>query len=141
MASSLELVKVVAGRFHLVEEAVDHLRTLKGPVGIVAVCGRSKQGKSYLLNQLIGRKGTFGVGSGLKKCTEGIWMWIDPLTETSPDEQSCNLVSMGCRTDITISTIHHSSFRTWSSVTFVENSLLDSSTKILGLFLHHRQNT
>jgi hypothetical protein len=34
------------------EEAAEVLRTLRGPLGVVAVCGRARQGKSFILNQL-----------------------------------------------------------------------------------------
>ena len=37
------------------------LRSIRGPVGVVAVCGRARQGKSFLLNQLLGRTQGFTV--------------------------------------------------------------------------------
>lgn len=34
-------------------EAVAALQLVKEPIGVVSVCGRARQGKSYILNQVI----------------------------------------------------------------------------------------
>ncbi|KAL2494971.1 Guanylate-binding family protein [Forsythia ovata] len=39
------------GRFQLDPEAVAVLQLVKEPVGVVSVCGRARQGKSFILNQ------------------------------------------------------------------------------------------
>jgi len=44
-------------KFELGEEALACLREIRGPVGVLAVCGRARQGKSFILNQLAGRDG------------------------------------------------------------------------------------
>ncbi|KAE7995766.1 hypothetical protein FH972_000535 [Carpinus fangiana] len=41
------------GRFQMDPEAVAALQLVKGPVGVVSVCGRARQGKSYILNQIL----------------------------------------------------------------------------------------
>ena len=38
--------------FRMDPEAVSVLRRFKGPLGVVAVCGRARQGKSFILNQV-----------------------------------------------------------------------------------------
>lgn len=40
------------GRFHMDPEAVALLQLVKQPVGVVSVCGRARQGKSFILNQV-----------------------------------------------------------------------------------------
>lgn len=40
------------GKFQLDPEALSILQLVKEPVGIVSVCGRARQGKNFLLNQL-----------------------------------------------------------------------------------------
>jgi hypothetical protein len=40
------------GRFRMDPEAVAALQLVKGPVGVVSVCGRARQGKSFVLNQV-----------------------------------------------------------------------------------------
>jgi hypothetical protein len=40
------------GKFKMDPEAVAALQVVKGPVGVVSVCGRARQGKSFILNQV-----------------------------------------------------------------------------------------
>lgn len=40
------------GLFRMDPEAVAALQLVKGPVGVVSVCGRARQGKSFILNQV-----------------------------------------------------------------------------------------
>lgn len=40
------------GKFRMDPEAVAALQLVKGPVGVVSVCGRARQGKSFILNQV-----------------------------------------------------------------------------------------
>ena len=40
------------GRFKMDPEAVAALQLVKGPLGVVSVCGRARQGKSFILNQV-----------------------------------------------------------------------------------------
>jgi hypothetical protein len=41
-----------SGKFKVHPDAVDALMQIKGPIGVVSVCGRARQGKSFLLNQV-----------------------------------------------------------------------------------------
>lgn len=63
------------GVFSLNQEAVDYLQSITGKISVVAIAGTYRTGKSYLLNQLSGKSGNFGVGNTVKACTKGIWMW------------------------------------------------------------------
>ncbi|CAA0843061.1 Guanylate-binding family protein, partial [Striga hermonthica] len=47
------------GRFHMDPEAVALFQLVKQPVGMVSVCGRARQGKSFILNQV-----NLGKGAG-----------------------------------------------------------------------------
>lgn len=40
------------GRFRMDPEAVATLQLVKEPIGVVSVCGRARQGKSFILNQV-----------------------------------------------------------------------------------------
>lgn len=40
------------GQFRMDPEAVAILQLVKEPVGVVSVCGRARQGKSFILNQV-----------------------------------------------------------------------------------------
>ena len=88
------------GRFALGDEALAVLRSCAGPVAVAAVCGRARQGKSFILNQLAkhaastGAAGAaaasgFQVASSVKPCTKGIWLWSAPIPRVAPDGTAC----------------------------------------------------
>lgn len=91
---SLELARYNSdtGKFELGEEALAMLRNTRGPVGVVAVAGRARQGKSYILNQLLGRSGGFTVGPTHRPCTKGLHIWSAPVERTAPDGSKYSLV-------------------------------------------------
>ncbi|XP_062232136.1 uncharacterized protein LOC133929411 [Phragmites australis] len=80
------------GKFVMDPEAVAALQLVKGPIGVVSVCGRARQGKSFVLNQLLGRSSGFQVASTHRPCTKGLWMWSAPLKRTGLDGTEYNLV-------------------------------------------------
>ena len=59
----------------LVDENVQHLHRIADAVAVVAVVGKYHSGKSFLLNQLMGKSSGFGVGPSVRPKTMGIWMW------------------------------------------------------------------
>jgi hypothetical protein len=62
----------------LTEEAIDILKNIDGPIGLVAVAGMYRTGKSYLLNRmLLNRSNGFGVGPSINPCTK---VWIPDYT-------------------------------------------------------------
>ena len=66
--------------FEINEEGRQFLSQLRGPLGIVAVAGMYRTGKSYLLNRmLLNRSDGFGVGPTINPCTKGVWMWSRPV--------------------------------------------------------------
>ncbi|KAA8519740.1 hypothetical protein F0562_013996 [Nyssa sinensis] len=80
------------GKFRMDPEAVATLQLVKEPVGVVSVCGRARQGKSFILNQLLGRSSGFQVASTHRPCTKGLWLWSAPLKRTALDGTEYNLL-------------------------------------------------
>ncbi|KAL3643470.1 hypothetical protein CASFOL_014285 [Castilleja foliolosa] len=80
------------GRFHMDPEAVALLQLVKQPVGVVSVCGRARQGKSFILNQLLGRSSGFQVASTHRPCTKGLWLWSTPIQRTALDGTEYSLL-------------------------------------------------
>ncbi|KAL7129968.1 hypothetical protein ABFS83_13G102400 [Erythranthe nasuta] len=80
------------GKFHMDPEAVALLQLVKQPVGVVSVCGRARQGKSYILNQLLGRSSGFQVASTHRPCTKGLWLWSTPISRTALDGTEYSLL-------------------------------------------------
>eukprot|EP00656_Telonema_subtile_P028445 TRINITY_DN3089_c0_g1_i2.p1 TRINITY_DN3089_c0_g1~~TRINITY_DN3089_c0_g1_i2.p1 ORF type:complete len:138 (-),score=31.50 TRINITY_DN3089_c0_g1_i2:44-457(-) len=75
------------GKFELGEEAIQALCAVRGPVAVCAVCGRARQGKSFILNKLAASAAGEGfvVGPTHRPCTKGIWIWSAPLERVAPD--------------------------------------------------------
>ena len=90
----LELVRYdeATKKFQVGEEALAVLRAVKAPMGVVSVCGRARQGKSFILNQLLGRSSGFVVAPTHRPCTKGLWMWSAPVERTGPDGNKHYLV-------------------------------------------------
>ena len=69
--SNLLLIIVILLGFELTSEATDFLKQVNGPIGLVAVAGMYRTGKSYLLNRmLLNRSNGFGVGPTINPCTK-----------------------------------------------------------------------
>ena len=62
-------------KLEIVEENVRHLHHINSAVAVVAVVGKFHSGKSFLLNQLMGKQEGFGIGPYVRPQTMGIWMW------------------------------------------------------------------
>ncbi|KAL9247146.1 hypothetical protein vseg_020609 [Gypsophila vaccaria] len=80
------------GKFRIDPEAMAVLQIVKDPIGVVSVCGRSRQGKSFILNQLIGRSSGFQVASTHRPCTKGLWLWSAPIKRKALDGTDYNLI-------------------------------------------------
>eukprot|EP00698_Gefionella_okellyi_P012374 TRINITY_DN3329_c0_g1_i2.p1 TRINITY_DN3329_c0_g1~~TRINITY_DN3329_c0_g1_i2.p1 ORF type:complete len:653 (-),score=101.34 TRINITY_DN3329_c0_g1_i2:88-2046(-) len=62
-------------RFELGEDAVRILEAIENPVGVIAIAGLYRTGKSFILNQLVGQQSGFDLGATVEPCTQGIWLW------------------------------------------------------------------
>ncbi|KAL2588005.1 hypothetical protein AAZV13_13G145700 [Glycine max] len=80
------------GKFRMDPEAVATLQLVKEPIGVVSVCGRARQGKSFILNQLLGKSSGFQVASTHRPCTKGLWLWSAPLKKTALDGTEYSLL-------------------------------------------------
>ncbi|RDY14647.1 Guanylate-binding protein 3, partial [Mucuna pruriens] len=80
------------GKFRMDPEAVATLQLVKEPIGVVSVCGRARQGKSFILNQLLGKSSGFQVAPTHRPCTKGLWLWSTPLKRTALDGTEYNLL-------------------------------------------------
>ena len=76
-------------KLELVARNVKHLYHINTAVAVVAVVGKFHSGKSFLLNQLMGKPGTgFTIGPTVRPQTMGIWMW-GKVQEFSKLENLC----------------------------------------------------
>ena len=81
------------GKFFISPEAIEVLKSLDSPLGVISVAGMYRTGKSYLLNRmLLNRSGGFSVGPSINPCTKGLWMWNKPIPAHTPDGQPINVI-------------------------------------------------
>ena len=73
--------------FQVNPEAAEFLSTLKGKLGVIAICGKYRTGKSYIMNKLFieslseeRAKQGFTVGPTVNPCTKGLWIWKEVFT-------------------------------------------------------------
>ncbi|KAM4703032.1 guanylate-binding protein 2-like [Rhinophrynus dorsalis] len=59
-------------------EAEQILSKISQPVVVVAIVGKYRTGKSYLMNKLAGQRSGFPLGSTIQSKTKGIWIWCVP---------------------------------------------------------------
>jgi len=68
--------------FYVSDEAKAMLSQVKEKIGVIAVAGKYRTGKSFLLNRIILNKTDnrgFGVGPTINPCTKGLWIWSKPI--------------------------------------------------------------
>jgi len=56
-------------------------------VGVIAVAGKYRTGKSFLLNRILlkqEKSSGFGVGPTINPCTKGLWVWNKTIDLTDP---------------------------------------------------------
>ena len=79
----------------MASEAMQFLKSVPAPLGVVSVAGLYRTGKSYLLNKMLlnskAKKG-FGVGPTINPCTKGLWCWGTPIKGTSHTGESINII-------------------------------------------------
>ena len=82
-------------------EAMEWLRTIHDPVAVVAVTGRYRTGKSFLLNHVLLRahenndqETGFPVRPTTQPCTKGLWLWprAARTRNDGPDGRPCHVL-------------------------------------------------
>jgi chromosome segregation ATPase len=81
------------GQFIINQEALEIIRQLQNPLGVISVAGMYRTGKSYLLNRmLLNRSGGFSVGPSINPCTKGLWMWSKTIQAHTPQGKPLNVL-------------------------------------------------
>ncbi|XP_069804829.1 guanylate-binding protein 1-like [Dendropsophus ebraccatus] len=72
------LIENDGGKLVVNKKAEKLLSEISEPVIVVAIAGKYRTGKSYLMNKLAGCNSGFPLGSSIQSKTKGIWMWCVP---------------------------------------------------------------
>ena len=81
------------GQFVINPEALEIIRDLQNPLGVISVAGMYRTGKSYLLNRmLLNRSSGFSVGPSINPCTKGLWMWSKTIPAHTPQGKPLNVL-------------------------------------------------
>ena len=81
------------GQFVINQEALEIIRQLQNPLGVISVAGMYRTGKSYLLNRmLLNRSSGFSVGPSINPCTKGLWMWSKTIPAHTPQGKPLNVL-------------------------------------------------
>ena len=71
---SVSLVHRNGESLHLNMEALELLKTLDKPVGVMSICGPLRSGKSTFMSLVAGGKEVFKTSDEFEPCTNGIWL-------------------------------------------------------------------
>lgn len=116
----------------LVESNLMLLRKVQGPVALVAVVGKFHSGKSFLMNQLMGKSAGFGLGPSVKPKTMGIWMWGEPLVYESPKTgQKISIVFLDTEGFAANNVTENYDAKVFAVSTLLSSHLLYNSVKII----------
>ena len=59
---------------------------------MIAIAGKYRGGKSYIINNLIGQPGCFVVGNETTACTQGLWIWNKAIPLQTRDGKTINVI-------------------------------------------------
>lgn len=87
------------GGFQLNPEAAEFLGSIRGKLSVIAICGKYRTGKSYILNKLFieslveeRAKRGFQVGPTINPCTKGLWIWKEVFYAPHDEQMAQPLV-------------------------------------------------
>eukprot|EP00357_Protocruzia_adherens_P021897 CAMPEP_0115015452 /NCGR_PEP_ID=MMETSP0216-20121206/26784_1 /TAXON_ID=223996 /ORGANISM="Protocruzia adherens, Strain Boccale" /LENGTH=1622 /DNA_ID=CAMNT_0002385589 /DNA_START=185 /DNA_END=5053 /DNA_ORIENTATION=+ len=148
-AIPLVVVNPETNAFEFSAEAEEFLKKLKNPIGIIAVAGMYRTGKSYLLNRmLLSQKRGFEVGPTVNPCTKGLWIWGKPVQGYTPDGSPVDVLVIDTEglgafdedtnhdTRVFSLAILFSSFFLYNSVGSLDESALNSLSFVVNLTKH-----
>ena len=121
MPVAVPFIRVQADSSFAVDDAgIALLESLTRKVAVISIAGRYRSGKSFLLNQLSGAVGAFGIGDTVESHTRGLWLLHTGLVATSPEGYEVDVVfldseGLGATDRVRLSLAHFSQRTSWFS--------------------------
>lgn len=133
--------------FKTTVEGIEFLNSVKTKIAVIAVAGKYRTGKSYMLNKIIlNTNGPgFGVGPTINPCTKGLWIWSQPIEFKTAEGEDVSLLVIDSEglgafdedanhdTRIFILTVLLSSFFIYNSVGSIDENALNNLSLIVNL--------
>jgi hypothetical protein len=92
-ACAVPFIELKGDSFHVTDEGRQFLMDVKGPIATVAVVGKYRTGKSFLMNRILLNRGDgFTVGPTVNACTKGLWIWTEPIESNRSDGKHVNVL-------------------------------------------------
>jgi hypothetical protein len=89
----IKTVSIYIKEYMVNNEALELLKSVPAPIGVISVVGMYRTGKSYLMNRMIlDRNQGFGVGPTVNPCTKGLWIWGAPIKGQQADGSPINIL-------------------------------------------------
>eukprot|EP00826_Nyctotherus_ovalis_P039863 TRINITY_DN3866_c0_g2_i4.p1 TRINITY_DN3866_c0_g2~~TRINITY_DN3866_c0_g2_i4.p1 ORF type:complete len:780 (+),score=309.70 TRINITY_DN3866_c0_g2_i4:73-2412(+) len=90
--TAIKLIDITPdGEFRIPDRAMNVLQEIGDKrVAPIVIAGPWRSGKSFLANRLLGQMKGFAIGSTVKACTKGVWMWNQPVK--LPNEDGYGLI-------------------------------------------------
>jgi hypothetical protein len=67
------------GKLTINTDALSIIEKLEGNIAVCSVVGPYRSGKSFINNLLLNRQDGFQLGSTVRSCTRGLWIWSKPI--------------------------------------------------------------
>ncbi|XP_023225373.1 guanylate-binding protein 2-like [Centruroides sculpturatus] len=115
----------------IIKENVAFLQKILGPVAIVSVVGKFHSGKSFLMNQLMGKSNGFGIGPSVQPETMGIWMWGRPWLMRRTNGERLSVVFLDTEGFAANNVSENYDAKIFSVATLLSSYLLYNSVKII----------
>lgn len=119
---------------YVVDSTAALLRNLKRPVAVLCVAGPSRSGKSFILNDVLGRADAFELGHTGNAKTMGIWLWSHPFKSTAmrPD---------GTQLDVDVLLLDTEGIEHLNAAARHDNSIFVLSMLLSSLFVFNQLGT
>jgi hypothetical protein len=76
---AVQLIRKNGKQLELCVGGLEHLKAIQSEFGTCVCVGPYSQGKSFLLNLLVGDSQAFELGHSYEGCTKGVWLHKKPV--------------------------------------------------------------